>query len=58
MGYGLPFKCEKAAGGGVHFLVCTAASMDDLHIDDYPVGMYVTFWGLDCLTLESALPSI
>ena len=34
-----------ATGGAVLFLVCTAASMGDLHIDDFLFVMCVTFWG-------------
>ena len=40
-------KRHEATGGAVHLLACTAASMGDVHIDDFLFAMCVTLWGWD-----------
>ena len=40
-------KQHEATGGAVHLLACTAASMGDVHIDDFLFAMCVTLWGWD-----------
>ena len=40
-------KRHEATGGAVHLLACTAASMGDVHIDEFLFAMCVTLWGWD-----------
>ena len=40
-------KRHEATGGAVHLLACTAASMGDVHMDEFLFAMCVTLWGWD-----------